>query len=149
ERLYDNITGALPRQDDRYNTAHYRYGFLSCGFTENGQRGNGIARFDLLDRSYKLWKSPQGLSLSEVCFAPKNANAPEGSGYVMAVGTWAAEGNRADLFILDAERVEEGPVANVRMPTRVGGQAHVRWGPGRDVPTARGRSGGGGTAPAG
>jgi carotenoid cleavage dioxygenase-like enzyme len=137
ERLYQNITGALPRQDDRYNTAPYRYGFLSCGFTEGSERGNGIARFDLQDRSYKLWKAPEGLSLSEVCFAPKNDNAPEGVGYVMAVGTWAAEGNRADLFILDAERVQDGPIATVRMPTRIAGQVHGWWVPGSAIPAAR------------
>ena len=30
EVLFPNHLGALPRQDDRYNTAHYRYGFLPC-----------------------------------------------------------------------------------------------------------------------
>jgi carotenoid cleavage dioxygenase-like enzyme len=137
ETLYPDLTGALPRQDDRYNTAHYRYGWLSCGFTENGQRGQGIARFDLQNRSYKLWKAPQGFNLSEVCFAPRSATAPEGSGYVMAVGTWAQEGNRADLVILDAERVEEGPVATVRMPTRIAGQVHGWFVPEAAIPRAR------------
>ena len=30
ETLYPNHIGALPRQDDRYNTVPYRYGFLPC-----------------------------------------------------------------------------------------------------------------------
>ena len=29
EQLYPHV-GALPRQDDRYNTVPYRYGFLNC-----------------------------------------------------------------------------------------------------------------------
>ncbi|HWL64327.1 MAG TPA: carotenoid oxygenase family protein [Steroidobacteraceae bacterium] len=142
ERLYPNITGALPRQDDRYNTAHYRYGFLSCGFSEaenvpGGGRGNGIARFDVQNRTAKIWRAPQGASLAEVCFAPKNANAPEGSGYVMAVATYAAENNRADLVILDAERVENGPVATVKMPTRIAGQVHGWFVPAAAIPKAK------------
>jgi carotenoid cleavage dioxygenase len=143
ETLFPNITGALPRQDDRYNTAHYRYGFLSCGFSEaqgvpGGGRGNGIARFDVQNKTAKIWRSPQGASLSEVCFAPKNATAPEGAGYVMAVATHSAEAGRADLVILDAERVEDGPVATVKLPTRIVGQIHGWWVPAAAIPAARG-----------
>ncbi len=137
ETLYPDLTGALPRQDDRYNTAHYRYGWLSCNYTEGGQRGQGVARFDVQNKSYRLWKAPPGLNLSEICFAPRSANAPEGSGYVMAVGTWAQEGNRADLVILDAERVEAGPVATVRMPTRIVGQVHGWFVPEAAIPQPR------------
>jgi carotenoid cleavage dioxygenase-like enzyme len=134
ELLYPEYTGALPRQDDRYNTAHYRYGFLSCSFNNASGRGNGIARFDVQERTSKLWKAPAGMSLGEVCHAPKNKNAPEGSGYVMAVVTYAAENGRNDLVILDAERLEEGPVATVKMPTRIVGQVHGWWVPGDQFP---------------
>ena len=132
ELLYPEYTGALPRQDDRYNTAHYRYGFLSCSFNKDGQRGNGIARFDVQNRTSTLWKAPQGMSLSEVCHAPKNKNAPEGQGYVMAVAT--VENGRNDLVILDAEKLEQGPVATVKMPTRIAGQVHGWWVPGDYFP---------------
>ncbi|MEO8313535.1 MAG: carotenoid oxygenase family protein [Pseudomonadota bacterium] len=134
EVLYPEYTGALPRQDDRYNTAHYRYGFLSCSFNDAGGRGNGIARFDVQERTSKLWKAPQGMSVGEVCFAPKNKNAPEGTGYIMAVTTHAADNGRNDLVILDAERIEEGPIATVKMPTRIVGQIHGWWVPADQFP---------------
>lgn len=136
ELLYPEYTGALPRQDDRYNTAHYRYGFLSCSYNDaaQGGRGTGIARFDVQERSSKLWRAPQGMALGEICHAPKNRNAPEGVGYVMAVATYAAENGRADLVILDAERVEQGPVATVKLPTRIAGQVHGWWVPADRIP---------------
>jgi carotenoid cleavage dioxygenase len=55
----------------------------------------------------------------------------------MAVGTHAAENNRADLFILDAEHVEDGPVATVKLPTRIVGQVHGWWVPGSYMPAPR------------
>ncbi|MEO6079520.1 MAG: carotenoid oxygenase family protein [Steroidobacteraceae bacterium] len=134
EVLYPEYTGALPRQDDRYNTAHYRYGFLSCSFNNASGRGAGIARFDVQERSSKLWKAPQGMTLNEVCHAPKNKNAPEGAGYLMSLVTYAAENNRADLVILDAEHLQDGPIATVKMPTRVVAQVHGLWVPGDQFP---------------
>jgi carotenoid cleavage dioxygenase len=136
ELLYPEYTGALPRQDDRYNTAHYRYGYLSCGYTDTklGGRGTGVVRFDLQNRTSQFWRAPAGMALSEICHAPKNRTAPEGVGYVMAVATYAAENGRADLVILDAERVEAGPVATVKLPTRIAGQVHGWWVPADQIP---------------
>jgi carotenoid cleavage dioxygenase len=42
--------------------------------------------------------------------------------------------NRSDLLILDAERIEEGPIATVKMPTKVVGQVHGWWVPGDQFP---------------
>ncbi len=117
----------LPRQDDRYNTAHYRYGFGSVDLTDGGTRKSGLARLDVQNRTTTFWQAPQGTSVGEICHAPKSANAPEGAGYVMAVATQAAESGRADLLILDAEHLEDGPVATVKLPTRIVGQVHGYW----------------------
>ena len=38
ETLYPSYVGALPRQDDRYNTVPYRYGFLPMPGSESGGR---------------------------------------------------------------------------------------------------------------
>jgi carotenoid cleavage dioxygenase len=58
--------------------------------------------------------------------------APEGAGYVMAVAT--VENGRNDLVILDAERVEEGPIATVKLPTKIVGQVHGWWVPADQFP---------------
>jgi carotenoid cleavage dioxygenase len=134
EVLFPGMLLPLPRQDDRYNTAHYRYGFGTVSLQEGNQRGSGLARLDVQNRTRNFWPAPQGASLGEICHAPKSATAPEGAGWVMAVATYAAENSRADLVILDAEQIEQGPVATVKLPTRIVGQVHGWWVPGSAFP---------------
>ena len=125
ETLHPNHPGALPRQDDRYNTVPYRWGFLG---TRNPETGNAAyIRMDQHTRKVDLWDAGPGVTLNEVCFAPKGKDAAEGEGYIMGVAFHQAEGGRADLVILDAQHVADGPVATVHMPTRIVGQIHGWW----------------------
>jgi len=39
------------------------------------------------------------------------------------------EDRRADLVILDAEHIDAGPIAVVKLPTRIVGQIHGYWVP--------------------
>lgn len=120
-------TGALPRQDDRYNTMPYRYGFLG---TRNinapaGQAANaGYVRFDHATGRQSFWDAGAGTGLAECCFAPKSLTSGEGEGYLMGVATRNNEGGRGDLVILDAQHLEDGPVAVVKLPIRAVGQVH-------------------------
>jgi carotenoid cleavage dioxygenase len=135
EQLYPHV-GALPRQDDRYNTVPYRYGFLPCP-DPNAKPGTGgacYARFDHQNRTSTLFNAGTDSSLAECCFAPRNAKAPEGSGYLMGVATRNAEGGRSDLVILDAEHLADGPVAVVHLPMRAIGQIHGWWVPEAQLP---------------
>ncbi|MGH8219159.1 MAG: carotenoid oxygenase family protein [Steroidobacteraceae bacterium] len=131
EQLYPH-QGALPRQDDRYNTVPYRIGFLPCPDPEppSGERPRSCyARFDHATHSAMLYRSEAGTSLAEACFAPKNARAREGEGYLLGVATRMNEDRRADLVVLDAEHIDEGPIAVVKLPTRIVGQIHGYWVP--------------------
>jgi carotenoid cleavage dioxygenase len=132
EVLYPSHAGALPRQDDRYSTVQYRYGFLPCPdpAVAPGQPANsGWARFDLQNRSAKWFNAGDGTLVAEACFAPRSKTAPEGSGYLMGVATRLREGGRCDLIILDAEHFDDGPVAVVHLPGRIVGQIHGWWTP--------------------
>ncbi|WP_428102825.1 carotenoid oxygenase family protein [Candidatus Rariloculus sp.] len=68
--------------------------------------------------------------------APRSANAREGEGYLMGVATRNDENDRADLVILDAEHIADGPVATVKLPMRVVGQVHGWWVPEAQLPAA-------------
>jgi carotenoid cleavage dioxygenase len=133
EVLYPGFFGALPRQDDRYNTAPYRYGFLPCPDPEPKDRSKRPsacwARFDHQTRKATLFNAGEGTTLNEVVFAPKSKTSPEGVGYLMGVANRNLENGRGDLIILDAERPEAGPIATVKLPIRAVPQIHGWWVP--------------------
>lgn len=131
-------TGALPRQDDRYNTVPYRYGFLGTrdiNAADPRQANAGYVRFDHATGTQVFWNAGPGTSLAECCFAPKPGGA-EGEGWLMGVATRQAENGRGDLVILDAQRLADGPVAIVKLPTRAIGQIHGWWVPEAQLPQA-------------
>jgi carotenoid cleavage dioxygenase-like enzyme len=141
EVMYPNHLGALPRQDDRYNTVPYRIGFLPCpdpNPTDPSKRPSACyARFDHQTRKTSLFNAGEGTTLAECCFAPKNKNAAEGEGYLMGVATRSLENGRSDLVILDAQRLDEGPIATVKLPIRAVGQIHGWWVPSDQLPAPK------------
>jgi len=136
EIMYPHV-GYLPRQDDRYNTVPYRYGFMNTTDTSKpllpgpfGMRGsNCYVRFDHQTRRTSAFATPDGAHLSEPCFVPRNKSAPEGDGYVVGIVDSPREGGRTDLLILDAEHLEDGPIATVKLPVRTNLQVHGWWMP--------------------
>ncbi|HEY4214654.1 MAG TPA: carotenoid oxygenase family protein [Steroidobacteraceae bacterium] len=128
ERLYPLIA-PLPRQDDRYNTVPYRYGFMGCPDPAAPVRWNAAcyARVDHQTRTYSLWKAPSTTSLGEPLFAPKRADAREGEGYLLGVAWHLDQRLRSDLLIFDAEHLQEGPIATVRLPVQASPQIHGWW----------------------
>jgi carotenoid cleavage dioxygenase-like enzyme len=133
EVLYPGYLGALPRQDDRYNTKPYRYGYLPCpdpNPTDKSKRpGACWARFDHQTRKATVFNAGDNTILNEVVFAPKNKTSGEGVGYLVGVAIRNAEGGRGDLIILDAEHPEAGPIATAKLPIRAVPQIHGWWVP--------------------
>ena len=136
EKLYP-LSAPLPRQDDRYNTVAYRYGYAACPDPTADRRAAGAcyARMDLQTRSYKLWNAGTKVSLAEPVFAPKSAKSREGEGYLMGIAYHLDQNLRSDLVILDAERVEDGPIATVKPARAASPQVHGLWVRGDLYPT--------------
>ena len=81
EQMYPH-SGTLPRQDDRYNTVAYRYGYLPCPDPASGnplQNNNCLARFDHQTHAVRLYKGGDATVVSEFVFAPRSATSGEGS----------------------------------------------------------------------
>jgi carotenoid cleavage dioxygenase-like enzyme len=130
ETIFPEVSGVLARQDDRYHTLPYRYGYLQ-GF---GQK-SGWWIVDHQEKTTQLVSVPD-YSLSEMCFVPRNKNAAEGDGYLIGVGGSQKEGGRSDLILIDTKDVAAGPVARVKMPFKVVGQVHGFWADASAIPGA-------------
>lgn len=121
ETLFPEVQGVLSRQDDRFHTLPYRFGFLQV----TGPNG-GWAIIDHATQTTKIASVP-GVSLSEMCFVPRHVGAAEGDGYLIGLGSVMAEGGRSDLILFDLANIEAGPRARVKMPYRCVGQVHGFW----------------------
>jgi carotenoid cleavage dioxygenase len=132
QTLWPEITGVLSRQDDRYHTLPYRWGYMNSF----GPGGGGWAIFDHQTGKTQLASVP-GYSLSEMTFVPRNRQAPEGDGYLIGVGNSMKEAGRSDLVLIDTKDVAAGPVARVKMPFKVVGQVHGFWADASALPTPK------------
>ncbi|MFZ1991086.1 MAG: carotenoid oxygenase family protein [Alphaproteobacteria bacterium] len=127
DMMYPEAPGGLSRQDDRYHTVKYRYGFLYGGVR--------WMKIDHQTGKVSSFFAGDGSTLNEMCFAPRNAKAGEGDGYLVGIATRHKEGGRSDLVIVDTQNMEAGPVATVKMPYRVPGQIHGFWVSGDQLPS--------------
>jgi carotenoid cleavage dioxygenase len=64
----------------------------------------------------RLWRAPAGCSVSEPVFTARGAG--DGDGWLLVVVFDAAR-NASHLAILDAERIEAGPIARAHLDHRV------------------------------
>jgi carotenoid cleavage dioxygenase-like enzyme len=136
EELYPQ-SGALPRQDDRYQTIPYKIGFMPTSDPSkpmNAKLGNMPYRptnswtmFDHSTRKTSEFWIGDDSSLQECCFVPRSANAPEGDGYLVGVASRLLEGGRSDMVIVDTQHMDAGPVATIKLPFKTYSQVHGWW----------------------
>jgi carotenoid cleavage dioxygenase len=125
QRLSDYV-GEFPRTDHRYQTLPYQHGWL-LGFDATR---SSIAHVDHATGRTTAWSADSNTALQEPCFIPRSENAPEGDGYIVTVGTRIKE-MRTDVFLLDARRLDEGPLATLHLPLRLRPGYHTHWAPHR------------------
>jgi len=92
---------------------------------------NTLLTMDMSTGAATTWFAGDTSSTQEPVFAPKSATAAEGEGYVLSIVNRRAE-HRSDLVILDAQRMQDGPVATVKLPVRLKYGIHGNW-----LPTSR------------
>ena len=135
EKLTDMI-GEFPRIDDRVATRRHRHGWMLVMDTEMpfegpGGRASGFImnRIGHLDfetgKQTSWWAGPQSI-IQEPCFVPRTPDAPEGEGYIIALVDNLVT-NYSDLVILDAQNVEQGPIARAKLPIRLRSGLHGNW----------------------
>ena len=124
------LQAPLPKQDDRYNTMPYRYGYAACPdptVAPGEVAGSCYARMDVQNGTYELWNAGPKVSLAEPVFAPKSVNSREGEGYLLGVAYNLDQNLRSDLVILDASDMSLPPIASVHIPHRIPPGFHGNW----------------------
>jgi carotenoid cleavage dioxygenase len=139
EEVISRANGVLARMDDRYLSVPYRYGFVghndperpydtAAGGNRAGRVTNCYRRFDLASPGAPestFFVGPTQ-SLQESGFVPRQGSTAEGDGYLMGVASNYAE-MASELHVVDAQRMEEGAIAVVKLPFRLRSGTHVNW----------------------
>lgn len=132
--------GEFPHVDDRYATRPYRhafagsmdprapYDFERCGPPTANFFLNTVMHIDTASGAMKKWSPGPTSAVQEPVFVPHSADAPEGEGYVLVVVSRLPE-YRSDLVVLDAQHVDQGPIATIHLPIRLRSGLHGNWVP--------------------
>ena len=143
-KVIAQFAGEFPHVDDRYVGRPYRHAFMQATDPtkpyDAGKAGpimgfffNTYTHLDMSTGAIKSWFAGDTSSTQEPVFAPKSLEAAEGEGYLLGVVNRRAE-HRSDLVILDAQHIDEGPVATIKIPVRLKYGIHGNWVPAAALP---------------
>ena len=131
--------GEMPKCDDRFMGKPYRYGYMICRSPDSRSGDMSLGSIGCYDHKIgKLttWTPGENSGVQEPIFVPRRKGAPEGDGFLLAPVNRVAE-NRSDIAVLDAMKVDAGPVALIKMPIRIRSTFHGMWVPADALQTGR------------
>lgn len=131
--------GGLARMDDRFIGRPSRYSYMGVGDPaqpfDRDRLGdppagltNCFARFDHASGEVRQFFAGDVHHLHEVCFAPRRPDAAEGDGWLIGIASNLAS-RYSELVVVDAQRLEDGALARVKLPFRLHPQVHGTWVP--------------------
>lgn len=123
--LLDDLTVEYPAINQAYTGRESRHVY-ACSFPGAGQRGCGIVKYDVRSGARALLTLPEGVMAGEPCFVPDPAGTAEDHGWLLTYVS-GLRSNAAELWILDATRIEAGPVAAIELPVWVPAGVHGSW----------------------
>jgi len=131
----DEFESEFPQCDPRYTGKEYRHGWYTSPdgqakstITENDKFYNVVGHFDHKTGAVDRFSCGQAMT-SEAIFVPKSAKAAEGEGYLLSVVT-SFETKTSSLYIFNALKLADGPLAKVHLSHRVPAGFHGSWRPG-------------------
>ncbi len=90
---------------------------------------NVVQRLDVRTGEIKQCAVEPIYALQESCFVPRTGAKGEGDGYVMAIAQQLRVHLEFDLLIADAQKLEQGVIATVKLPFRLRSGTHTNWYP--------------------
>lgn len=126
------LGGEFPRIDDRFISKRHNYAWWLVVDTAKPftpAAGPGMSTLGFMDYAsgrQVTWWGGERAHLQEPCFVPRSPDAPEGDGYIVLLVDDVVA-NLSDLVILDAQAIDKGPVARVKLPFRLRAGLHGNW----------------------
>ena len=133
ERL-DDRNAEFPTIDDRRLGIENRFAYAMTIPKTSTLAFDGIAKYDLRDGSSQRLAFGAGRLGSEAPFAPRGEGEDEG--YLLS---FVNGEDGSELWIIDAEQIERGPVARLRIPQHVPLGFHSCWVPPAELGRAKRR----------
>ena len=99
---------------------------IDSGYTT---RFDGLVKYDLETGARARYAFGEGRYGSEAPFAPRVGARAEDDGYLVSFVHDARE-DRAEVQVFDAQTLEDGPIARLRLPDAVPNGFHACWVPG-------------------
>jgi carotenoid cleavage dioxygenase-like enzyme len=131
-RKLSDMGGEFPRIDDRHISREHRYAWwlvidLAKPFTAGvGPGMNALGYMDYRTGRQTSWWAGEQCHLQEPCFVPRTPSSPEGDGYIVVVVDNVVS-NLSQLVVLDAQSIDKGPIARVKLPFRLRAGLHGNW----------------------
>jgi len=123
----DDRNVELPQCDLRRQGLPYRYGYNLCNDGElDDYNFNAVLRYDLGANATTVHRFGGHDSSSEPLFIPRGPDAAEGDGYLF-VYVFHPDEDRSDAVLLDADRLDDEPIATITLPHRVPFNAPGCW----------------------
>ena len=123
--MLDDWPGEFPRIDERRAGLPYQHGFRIAR-APGASDADAVMHHDLDRRRRTAFVLNEGERASEAVFVPLADGCGEGEGWLLTVA-WRPGPNDSALLVLDAQRLDAGPVAVVPLPRRVPFGFHGSW----------------------
>ncbi|RBL87185.1 carotenoid oxygenase [Streptomyces cavourensis] len=124
ERALDEAGIELPRINEGRTGRPYRYVYAVQ--QPNNQEMRGVVRYDLATGATQQYRVAPGDQNSEPVFVPRPGARDEDDGWVL-VCVYRQASDTSDVVVLEGRDLQAGPLATVRLPSRIPAGFHGAW----------------------
>lgn len=126
ESQIDDTISEFPVVNLRHTGRASRFSYHATIPDTATQLFDGIIKYDLQQQTFRKHQFPVNCFGSEPAFAPRPGAEAEDDGYLLTYVTNLAD-STSSLLILDAQNIEQAPLAEVHLPQRVPLGFHATW----------------------
>jgi carotenoid cleavage dioxygenase len=127
ERPLDDALAEFPRMDNRVLGRPSRYSYHQVCARRPTLQFEAVTKYDYGDGcSAVIHRYPAGWYGGETVFAPRSGSVAEDDGYLLTFVAEEVTGT-SELYVLDAQRLDDEPVCRLAVPQRVPTGYHTWW----------------------